>query len=168
MSSHTQSPENKPTAGWVSYLFYIVLVIGIGASIYKVGFRSESRQSLIREQMGTQIIQPTISIIPVRNAQAIADGEATYKKTCVACHGANLEGGVGPNLKDAEWYHPPATETHVHKIVLQGVPQAEAVKGVAMPPKGGFPISEIDVWNIVYFLSSQNATIEKDAVSNVE
>lgn len=168
MSEHNNNPETKSTPGWVAYLFFLVLVIGIGATIYQVGFRAQSRQSMIREEMGTETIKPTIEIIPVRNAQAIADGEAIYKRTCFACHGQDLEGGVGPNLKDAEWYHPPAKETNLFKLVVNGISQAQAVKGVAMPAKGGASISNTDVWTVIYYLSSRNPSIEKDAVSNVE
>lgn len=28
-----------------------------------------------------------------------AQGEAAYKQSCISCHGANLEGGLGPSLK---------------------------------------------------------------------
>lgn len=31
---------------------------------------------------------------------AAADAEALYKSKCVACHAADLHGGVGPNLQD--------------------------------------------------------------------
>ncbi|MBA2939035.1 cytochrome c [Paenibacillus sp. CGMCC 1.16610] len=30
---------------------------------------------------------------------SINDGELLYKKSCIACHGNNLEGGVGPKLQ---------------------------------------------------------------------
>lgn len=167
MSEHHNNPETKSTPGWVAYLFFLVLVIGIGATIYQLGFRAQSRQSMIREEMGTETIKPTIEIIPVRDASAIANGEATYKRVCLACHGMNLEGGVGPNLKDTEWYHPPAKETNLYKLVVNGISGAQAVKGVAMPAKGGAPISNIEVWEVIYYLSSRNPSIEKDAVSNV-
>lgn len=168
MSEHNNNPETKSTPGWVAYLFSLVLVIGIGATIYQVGFRAQSRQSMIREEMGTETIKPTIEIIPVRDAKAIANGEATYKRACFACHGMDLEGGVGPNLKDTEWYHPPSKETNLYKLVSTGISGAQAVKGVPMPPKGGAAISGIEVWEVIYYLSNRNPSIEKDAVSNVK
>jgi cytochrome c5 len=168
MSEHNNNPETKPVPGWVAYLFSLVLVIGFGATVYQVGFRSQSRQSMIREEMGTEIIKPTIEIIPVRDAKAIANGEAVYKRACSACHGQNLEGVVGPNLKDTEWYHPPAKETNLYKLVTNGISAAQAVKGVPMPAKGGASISGVEVWEVVYYLSSRNPSIEKDAVSNVK
>jgi nitrate/TMAO reductase-like tetraheme cytochrome c subunit len=32
-----------------------------------------------------------------------ATGARTYAQSCAACHGANLEGGVGPSLKGTSW-----------------------------------------------------------------
>lgn len=39
------------------------------------------------------------------DASAIAAGKATYVKYCVACHGAEGQGDVGPNLTDNYWIH---------------------------------------------------------------
>ena len=36
---------------------------------------------------------------------AIEAGEDVYKANCVACHGAELQGGIGPNLVDSTWIH---------------------------------------------------------------
>ncbi|MDQ0877620.1 cytochrome c551 [Paenibacillus sp. V4I3] len=33
------------------------------------------------------------------SSASISDGELLYKKSCIACHGNNLEGGVGPKLQ---------------------------------------------------------------------
>lgn len=170
MSAQNNNPETKPTPGWVTYLFFVTVLFGVGATIYQVGFSQKDRNSLIREAMGTQIVKATIDIIPVRNAEAIANGEKTFhsRGTCFACHGKELQGGIGPNLKDAEWYHPPAKETHLFKIITNGIPVDQSVSGTPMAPKGGSKISSVEVWEIVYFLSSKNPSIEKDAVSNVE
>lgn len=35
----------------------------------------------------------------------ITEGSSLYAKNCVACHGANGQGGVGPNLTDDYWIH---------------------------------------------------------------
>jgi cytochrome c551 len=34
------------------------------------------------------------------NADAIAAGEAVVNRSCISCHGANLEGGYGPTLQN--------------------------------------------------------------------
>lgn len=64
-----------------------------------------------------------------RNASIVASGAATYASTCIACHGANLEGGIGLNLADAEWKHG-AEPTAIMRAV------AEGIAGTGMPPWG--------------------------------
>lgn len=39
------------------------------------------------------------------NPSFVSAGEATFMKTCIQCHGAELQGGVGFNLVDDEWIH---------------------------------------------------------------
>ncbi|MCH2209389.1 MAG: cytochrome c, partial [Lentisphaerales bacterium] len=36
---------------------------------------------------------------------SIDRGKKIYDTVCFACHGKNLEGATGFNLKDAEWVH---------------------------------------------------------------
>ncbi|MGC4074246.1 MAG: c-type cytochrome [Nibricoccus sp.] len=40
-----------------------------------------------------------------RNPAFVQAGAATFKTTCVSCHGNELKGGVGPNLVDDVWLH---------------------------------------------------------------
>ncbi len=35
----------------------------------------------------------------------ISEGATLFSKNCIACHGANGQGGVGPNLTDDYWIH---------------------------------------------------------------
>jgi cytochrome c oxidase cbb3-type subunit 3 len=39
------------------------------------------------------------------NADGISSGAVLYKNNCIACHGAQGQGGVGPNLTDEYWIH---------------------------------------------------------------
>ncbi len=39
------------------------------------------------------------------SADAIGSGAVLYKNNCIACHGAQGQGGVGPNLTDEYWIH---------------------------------------------------------------
>lgn len=51
----------------------------------------------------------------------IAAGQQIYVANCVACHGANGEGGVGPNFTDPNWLHG-CSINDVFKTVKYGVP----------------------------------------------
>jgi cytochrome c oxidase cbb3-type subunit 3 len=54
--------------------------------------------------------------------EAVAAGEAVYTQNCAMCHGAELEGGIGTPLNDAEWIHGGDSET-VLRIITEGVPE---------------------------------------------
>ena len=55
-----------------------------------------------------------------RNAQFVDAGRKTFQDTCAACHGANLEGGIGFNLADDEWVHG-STPVDIYEVVEGGV-----------------------------------------------
>lgn len=41
----------------------------------------------------------------LKSPTSISGGEAVFKANCLACHGAEGQGVVGPNLTDAYWLH---------------------------------------------------------------
>ena len=56
-----------------------------------------------------------------QNGDYINQGRNVYMSKCVACHGPNLEGGVGLKLSDKEWIHG-GNPTQIFKTVSDGVP----------------------------------------------
>jgi mono/diheme cytochrome c family protein len=54
-------------------------------------------------------------------------GQSTYTGLCSACHGANGEGGQGPNLSDDYWLHG-SDMRQILTSIREGYPQ----KGMAM------------------------------------
>jgi cytochrome c-type protein NapC len=48
--------------------------------------------------------QPGAKVDGWYTAEQAASGEKLYQAHCVACHGAQLEGGAGPSLKGASWH----------------------------------------------------------------
>ena len=86
----------------------------------------------------------------IEKGQAIFTGAGL----CYACHGKEAQGVVGPNLTDAEWLHGKGEYEEIVAIVTKGIPQAEAKKGIAMPPKGGSSISDDDVKAVAAYVWS--------------
>jgi mono/diheme cytochrome c family protein len=160
--------QNKAVPGWVNFLFWGAIAAGILYAVFTQGFLNQSDAVSVRDGLGERYVVPTIDIIPVRNQAAIEAGAETYARVCTACHGVNLgKGNVGPSLIDAEWWHPPASETHLAKLVLGGISASMAKEGVPMPARGGQGLSNEEVWQIIYYISEENATVERDAVPNV-
>jgi mono/diheme cytochrome c family protein len=87
---------------------------------------------------------------------AIAKGDSIYHKTgnCYACHGANAQGAVGPNLTDSTWIHSDGSYDAIVKQITTGVPQTESKSGIVMPPKGGSTISDDDVKAVAAYVWS--------------
>ncbi len=64
-----------------------------------------------------------------QDASIVEAGKQIFGANCVACHGAELTGGIGANLVDAEWVHG-GDPLAVRKLVNDGF----LAKG--MPPWG--------------------------------
>ncbi|MES3020434.1 MAG: PQQ-dependent sugar dehydrogenase [Pseudomonadota bacterium] len=45
-----------------------------------------------------------------------------YQNNCAACHGANMEGAMGPTLLQHKWLHGEPTKANLAKVIGNGVP----------------------------------------------
>ncbi|MCE9598340.1 MAG: cytochrome c [Spirochaetia bacterium] len=166
MSEAGHSSKKGPSKhglAWLYFLFGLVFVAGGMYAIFYHGFLGQNNQNAYRQGIGQGIVVPTIDIVPERTAKAISNGETSYK-TCAACHGTNLEGLACPSLKDNEWLHfKEPKETELAKLINHGVGASEAIKAKSvMPPRGGLE-SSTQVWEVIYYLSTKNTNIIKDA-----
>ncbi|MDQ8209285.1 c-type cytochrome [Coraliomargarita sp. SDUM461003] len=55
-------------------------------------------------------------------AQFVSAGENTFMTNCVACHGKELQGGIGFNLVDEEWVHG-SNPSEIYNTIAHGVPE---------------------------------------------
>jgi putative heme-binding domain-containing protein len=76
--------------------------------------------------------------------EAIDAGRAGFAQACAACHGANAEGGRGPNLARSNRVRQ-LTDDELFNVIRRGVP------GTAMP---AFPLPDNTIWQIATFLRS--------------
>jgi mono/diheme cytochrome c family protein len=94
---------------------------------------------------------------------AIALGDSLFhsKGNCYACHGANAQGAVGPNLTDAEWIHSDGSYDAIVKQITTGVTAQESKSKIPMPPKGGSQMTDDEVKAVaayVYSLSHKKSS----------
>ncbi|KAA3610300.1 MAG: cytochrome oxidase subunit III [Calditrichaeota bacterium] len=69
---------------------------------------------------------PAINYDLVTDAGRLENGAKVYAANCLACHGANGEGGIGPNMTDNYWINGDGSFNSIVKVVQDGVP----VKGM--------------------------------------
>jgi len=104
---------------WWKYLFYATIVFGIVyVFVYHVTgtmplqaeeYQREMAAAAKAAEMRLASVEiPDIdesSVVFVSDQAALTDGAALYARHCVVCHGAQGEGGIGPNLTDEYWIH---------------------------------------------------------------
>src|SRR5262249_60109236 len=93
---------------------------------------------------------------PRGDPAAIAAGDSIFHKAgnCYACHGANAQGLVGPNLTDSTWIHGDGSYDFIVATVTKGVPKEESKSGIVMPPKGGSTITDDQVKQVAAYVYS--------------
>lgn len=77
--------------------------------------RSSGVANRPKEVTGAELIES------LKSPASIADGEAVFKGNCLACHGDQGQGVVGPNLTDPFWIHGGSPEA-VLASISQGFP----------------------------------------------
>jgi mono/diheme cytochrome c family protein len=87
---------------------------------------------------------------------AITLGDSLFhsKGNCYACHGANAQGVVGPNLTDTEWIHSDGSYDAIVKQITTGVTAEESKSKIPMPPKGGSQITDDEVKAVAAYVYS--------------
>lgn len=103
---------DNPPPPWLMWLFYITVIwsvwylawyhwfdIGLNQDEEYIASVEDAKEKYKVTAMDTE----TISF---KTAKADLDeGAEIFKKSCVACHGAEGQGGIGSNLKDDEWIY---------------------------------------------------------------
>jgi cytochrome c oxidase cbb3-type subunit 3 len=119
---------DNPLPNWWLGLFYCCIVWALGYTVHYhfIAHRSQPK-ALAAEMAAAEQRWPrqaeaaaaaTLAVTP----EAVAAGEGIFKANCVACHGADMKGGIGPNLLDTVWIHGGKPEEILHTITV-GVPE---------------------------------------------
>jgi cbb3-type cytochrome c oxidase subunit III len=86
----------------------------------------------------------------------VAKGKSVFGGAglCLACHGVDAKGGIGPNLTDQTWLHGDGSYDTLVTLITTGVQPKDSKTGQMMPPKGGSAISEADVRAVAAYVWS--------------
>lgn len=118
---------------WWKWLFYATIIFSV---VYMLHFHVLSPQidqhfEYTEEMQQAEIAKAKASaggavnektVTALTDAMALANGKTVFVKFCVACHGVNGEGLVGPNLTDQYWIHGGDIKD-LFRTVVNGVPE---------------------------------------------
>lgn len=123
---------DKKLPNWWLFTLYGTIVFSIGYwfyfHIFDIGLMQDerlAREQARAEEWAAANLDADFSderlLAMSADSEIVASGRAIYGASCAACHGADAEGGIGPNLKDGEWIHGGSPGEILHTI-LEGVP----------------------------------------------
>lgn len=109
-----------------------VIAVQLATLILATGARGQSRSD---------------SLPPGVTPAMVAKGKSLFAGAglCIACHGMDGKGSIGPDLTDTVWVHHQGGFEEIAAQVLAGIPQEKSASGNIMPPRGGSSLSDAEV-----------------------
>ncbi|MFO7723968.1 MAG: cbb3-type cytochrome c oxidase N-terminal domain-containing protein [Oceanipulchritudo sp.] len=154
---------------WWLWTFYLAVIFSV---IYWFSFYNaevmESDAATIESQMARVEEARLASVGEInndtlwqmsRNEGFVSSGANIYKDNCVACHGAELEGGIGLNLADNEWKwgNEPVS---IYTIVTRGSPDKSAGMQAWVSELGPQKVSQVVAYILSYHSREEMAEAE--------
>jgi cytochrome c oxidase cbb3-type subunit III len=147
---------------WWKYGFYITIVAAViyvfNFHVFGTGKNPEQEYAAEMEE-GKRIEEAykakTKNLVDENNitiadAAGIAEGQKIFKQSCIACHGQNGEGGIGPNLTDVYWMHG-GSMNDIYKTIKIGYPDKGMQSWEAM-------FSPVQIKDLASFVKSLKGT----------
>ncbi|QDK38400.1 cbb3-type cytochrome c oxidase N-terminal domain-containing protein [Bdellovibrio sp. NC01] len=155
--------HDNPLPTWWLWTFFITIIFGF---MYFIHYQFAGGPTL-KEELSVAMAQlekeqaAAQSASPMETEESLAEvfkkdgivqlGASTFASKCAACHGAELQGLIGPNLTDKFWLHGKGTRMDIVKTIRDGVSD----KG--MPPWGPVMKKE-EVYAVAAFILSKKGS----------
>jgi len=84
------------------------------------------------------------SLPPGVTRAMVAKGKQLYEGQglCMACHGMDGKGSIGPDLTDSVWLHQRGAYAEIVTQVIEGISAEQSKSGTPMPPRGGSGLTD--------------------------
>lgn len=161
---------DNPTPPWFMGLFYSTIVFGfvylllfhvlnvgslqLAEYTQEVAIGEQQREAYIKKVAGS-INENTVKL--AKDSKSLDDGKSLFLQNCLACHGQQGQGGVGPNLTDEFWLHGGTLKSVFHTI-NEGVPD----KGMMSWKKQLNPLQVQQVASYILSLQGTNPAGAKE------
>lgn len=111
--------------------------------------------------------QQADSLPPGVTPAMVAQGKKLFggEGLCIACHGPDARGAIGPNLTDATWLHGKGSFEEIVTRIVEGVPAPISKSGIVMPPKGGSKLKDEQVKAVAAYVWSLGRAARAAAVA---
>ena len=142
-----QEYDNQLPRWWI-WLFYLTIVYGIGYAVYlHLGPGLDQYEQLALDMKEHDALVQSVEAAQPKDAfgadallaltqkeDVLAKGKELFIGKCMACHGMNGEGLVGPNLTDDYWLHGASIDA-IQTVVTNGVTEKGMIawKGTLSP-----------------------------------
>ena len=154
-----QEYDNRLPNWWLYTLFGAIAFAGwywLHFETFKIGAAPDAayreEMAAIEAQKAKSAVTPAELIAMSKDANVVKAGQEVFTTTCVACHGPNAGGTIGPNLTDSFWLHGGAPDK-----IFATVRDGFAAKGM---PAWGPQLGDTKVRSVVaYVLTLRNTNV---------
>lgn len=132
---------DNPLPDWWLGLFWFTIIWAVAYGVHYHFIADRSFEQALADEMAAaearwpaQAAAEAAASAFAVTPEAAAAGEAVYMTNCVACHGATLEGGIGPSFVDDQWLHGNMAD-NILRTIREGVPAKGMVpwQGILSP-----------------------------------
>lgn len=114
--------------GIIYWGYYHMMQTGLGSrESFEIAMQADYAAAAERARRSGTVTAQSLAIM-ARDRSVVERGRAQFQRTCVACHGANGQGLVGPNLTDNAWIYGGAPD-RIYRTIYNGTRNGMAAWG---------------------------------------